>query len=142
MINIRSATPNDAKPIADIFYEHTGRIFQSENIAKYIEQFPSLVALNGSEIIGFCYSCTFAPDILELQNIFVSTKFRGVGIGKRLLTLLEESAFKSFKAIILVNSKLYPTHEKKFLATSFYLKCGYSLILSTEDSNVFAKYLN
>lgn len=58
-----------------------------------------------------------------------------------LLQAFETTASEKYNAIILVNSSLYPSLEEKKPATDFYLKNGYTEILSTSNSHLYAKPL-
>lgn len=138
MIEVRTSNKDDFKYISQIFKENTDRE-PSENLSAYVSQYPSVVAVDNEKIVGFCYSKPFAPDILELMNIFIIASHRGKGNGKKLIKEFELLAFNKFAFIILVNSNLYPTKEVKRLATNFYIGRGYKEIISTSNSKVYAK---
>jgi len=138
MIEVRKTTGGDIECISMMFEQSTGRL-PSNNMPEYISKYPSVVAIVDGELIGFCYSKPFAPDILELMNIFVAESHRGEGLGKKIIKEFESISFKEFGSVILVNSTLYPSKETKRLATKFYLECGYREIMATSNSKVFGK---
>lgn len=138
MIEVRKAIKSDVEYINTLFHENSGRK-ADEKISDYIIKFPAIVAMDGLKLVGFCYSKPFAPDILELMNIFVKPEIRNKGFGKEIISEFEKYAFERFKSIILVNSVLYPSKEDKKLATNFYISCGYKEILSTKNSKVYGK---
>lgn len=83
-----------------------------------------------------------APDILEMDNLFVDEHYRNQQIGERLLARLEAAASAHYASIVLVNSELYETVVvDKRPAGSFYLHRGYSQIVDTGPTRVFAKSL-
>ena len=110
-----------------------------ERLKKLFGEYPATVAVLNGDIIGFVYSGRFAPDVLELMNIFVDQSYRNKHLGGRLLAHFEEKAFNGYKGIILVNSALYHANEEKKSAKSFYLRNNYKLLMSTTDSFVFGK---
>jgi|SRR6056297_1401115 len=138
MIKVRKAIDSDLDRIDNIFNKSTGRKL-NKNVPRYLKTYPSVVAVRKETVVGFCYSRSFAPDILELMNIFLIESERGKGLGKMVIKAFENEAFKDFNSIILVNSKLYSSKENKRLATRFYLECGYKVVLSTPNSKIFGK---
>jgi GNAT superfamily N-acetyltransferase len=100
------------------------------------------VAEAAGEVVGFAYTGSFAPDIVELANIFVAEKVRSRGVGAALLRDIEDRARGSFRAVILVNSMLYPGRPDKRPAGEFYLRSGYQLVWSTGPTLVFLKALD
>jgi GNAT superfamily N-acetyltransferase len=138
MVEVRKSRDSDYQYIAKIFSESTGRE-TNISVADYMKKYPSVVADQGGEIVGFCYSKSFAPDIIELMNIYIKEPHRGKGLGKRLISEFEKICFDRFSSIILINSTLYPSKEEKRLATNFYKDCGYKEIMSTPSSKVYCK---
>jgi GNAT superfamily N-acetyltransferase len=95
------------------------------------------------KMVGFIYSYFFAPDILELANIYIDDTQRGKNIGSRLLHAFEDDVRKSaFNAVLLFNSAGYETTTQKISAAPFYLKHGYQNIATTEQTKIFFKDLS
>jgi len=107
----------------------------------HISQFPSAVLVAADAVAGFVYTTDFAPDILELANIFVAPEHRNGGHGEELVAYVEAAAKEQFSSIILVNSMLYTSAEQKRPATRFYTRLGYKIIGSTQYTNIFYKEL-
>ena len=131
----------DLDDIIQLFQQETGRALNKNRLLEEVKNFPSLIIKISSELVGFIYSTKFAPDILEIMNLYISKYHRSHGLGRKLLEEFEKVALKNFNAIILVNSLLYNTIEEKRLATSFYLNCNYSIAMSTNVTNIFVKKL-
>lgn len=119
--------------------EYSGVLFSEDRVGVLIASYPAVVSEIGANIIGFAYCGSFAPDVLELMNIFVSKTHRNRGIGTVLLRKLEEQIFHQYSGIVLVNSALYSALEGKYMATSFYVKNGYRLLMSTGNTDIFGK---
>jgi GNAT superfamily N-acetyltransferase len=112
------------------------------NARSYFTRFPSGKILNQDRIGGFCYTKPFAPDILELRNIFVLPQMRNRRFGALLIEFVENIAkADGYRAMILVNSCLYQGKENRS-AKSFYLQNGYAEILTTGRSLVFSKHIS
>lgn len=140
-IEIRRAISDDAEAIVSLFKDISDKQLDAKRIENCIDEYPSVLATNGTKLVGFVYSSSFAPDVLELLNIAVLEAYRDTGIGSMMLGELEEQASQEYRAIILVNSVLYPSRKPKKLASEFYLKNGYNLVHTTGNTNVFIKSL-
>lgn len=128
--------------IVDLFFAETGRKLSSQRIQQQVRDYPSLCAIDDRGLVlGFIYSGRFAPDILELMNLYIRNSDRSQGWGSQLIKTFEANVLKDgqYRAIILVNSCLYESQTTDRPATDFYLKHGYSLCLNTGDSRVFSK---
>ena len=104
---------------------------------------PSIGAYDEDDnLIAFIYCYYFAPDILEVGNLFVMQAYRENGIGSALLTKLEDAVKDTqFNALLLFNSSAYKTASTKKPAAAFYLKHGYAQIAETEQTKIFMKSL-
>lgn len=138
-----AGSPEDAPEVANLYQLETARHSDIDRITKNMSRFPSVVARDpGGRMIGFVFSVDFAPDILELANIFVLEEHRSSGIGAKLVAELEAAAsMAGFRWMILVNSVLNPSASDKRPATTFYEKLGYTVMLDTGPSKVFTKPL-
>lgn len=123
----------------NLFSKRTGR--HSNQLGSNIPNFPSYVAFLKDDIVGFVTSKSFAPDMLEIANIYVDKQYRGSGLGTDLLRSLEEDCAQKHNALIAVNSMLYQSNENKRSAETFYVKNGYQCIFHTENTKVFCKNL-
>lgn len=105
-----------------------------------LEKYPALKVLVENSIIGFAYCYSFAPDILEIANIYIDENYRSQGVGSELLKSLEEQAVKeNYKALILNNSDAYEGKAESKPSSNFYLGNGYKLIAETVFTRVFFK---
>lgn len=126
--------------MATIFETHTGRKLDAE-AKDCLGRHPAVILLHDGALIGFCYSKPFAPDILQLANLFIVPSFRNKGYGKMMLQHLEPSVGKHNEAVILIDTLAYPTKEDKPLASSFYQSAGYRPIWRTQSTTMYGKRL-
>lgn len=139
-IIIRKASVLDIDAIADLYRTQLGRDPDIARITDYINNYPACVAeVPNTGTIAFVFTTRFGPDVLEIANILVSSQWRNKEIGANMLGVLESYAKDKYSALILINSMLYSTVGKKRLAENFYLKCGYKIMLKTDNSIVFGK---
>lgn len=132
-------TKMDHSDVCALFEQELGRLPRPGYIERCIEAYPSAGAWLSGRLIGFCYTDSFAPDILEISNILVDKRHRDRHVGAHMLQAVEDQCPGRYTAIILVNSMLYQTIGTKRPASSFYLAHGYTAILNTRSSTVFAK---
>jgi GNAT superfamily N-acetyltransferase len=142
VVQIRRAEVADVPQIAELCrVELTGEP-DVDQIADWVQRYPAVAACApGGTLVGFCYSNVFAPDILELDNLLVARGWRDRQVGARILCTWERHVAGRFKAVILVNSMLYPSATTKRPAVAFYLRHGYTAVLRTEASCVLTKSL-
>lgn len=138
---IHSFETSHINKVIQLFLKNTNRKLSYDKIENAIERYPALIVKDENKIIGFAYTGRFAPDILELYNIFVNPGQRNHSIGSSLLRKLEEKCKEEFNAIILVNSLLYKGKSKEKYATNFYLKNDYTNVAETSSTKVFFKPL-
>jgi N-acetylglutamate synthase-like GNAT family acetyltransferase len=139
---IRPATIKDISAIRECFRVGTGRVIQPR-IAELIDTYPSLVANHpDGSILGFVYCDRLAPDILTIANIFVCEHARRQSLGSCLLEGLEvEASAVGWRALVLINSVLYPNKLPGSLVSGFYQRMGYQRALDTGESVVWTKLL-
>nr|WP_241737531.1 GNAT family N-acetyltransferase [Neptunicella marina] len=140
-VNLRRAGASDIADMSQLFMFYSGRDI-SANLQQYIDQYPAALAEIEGRIVGFAYSRTFAPDVLELLNIFVKQDCQNSGLGSKLLRFFESLAFDHYQGVVAVNSLLYASARNKRFASNFYLKNQYDTILTTENSRIYAKQRN
>ena len=122
MINIRSATINDAEELLNIYapyVENTAISFEytapsvadfRERIAKTLTEYPYLVASTDDGIVGYAYAGPFhsraAFKYSAEVSIYVDRNYRGQGLGKQLYTEIEQilSEQNVFTACAVSNS--------------------------------------
>ena len=140
-IEIADGSRIDVENIIRLYQDGSGRELKARRLTGYVESLPSAVAYNSERIIGFAFCTPFAPDIVELGNIFVADSFRNQGVGAKLLKLVESRVAMRFHSIVLCNSMHYRGIPNKRPATQFYLRQGYQQIWSTGATICFAKQL-
>ena len=141
-----------------LFIKNGNKEYQDEIVALYrdfrpnwkpnpklgviLDSLPSVVTINDQELIGFAYSIEFAPDILEIANIFVSEKYRCLNLGTSILSSIETQAVDlRYSGLILCNSDSYKSSKEKRPATNFYLNNNYKITAETSNTRVFFKCL-
>jgi len=138
--SIRSATNEDYEAIVSLYRTFRPNWTPHQQTIDCLNELPSAVCFDDKRLIAFLYCYGFAPDILELANIFVDEKHRNQNIGTELISFLEAEIVKTnYKGLIFSNSDLYKARQEKKEATSFYEKNGYTNIVSTEKTRVFFK---
>jgi hypothetical protein len=102
-----------------------------------LNSYPSAVAFQNGRMFGFSYCFRFAPDIVELANIYIDSKSRQAGAGSRMIDFLVSQLAPEINAIIAVNSDLYPVTGEKRRPDSFYVRNGFRIVASTTSSVVY-----
>ena len=144
-VRLRPGTPHDAEAIALLIErENRPRVGDRERIARRLEALPSVVAVEGAELVAFIHCRRMAPDIVELSNMVVAAHLRRRGVGRAMVAMLETAlAEHGFRAAVFVNSRLHlgTTDERATTARAFWLARGYTIVFATAGSAVFAKVL-
>ena len=140
---LRDGIEEDALSIASEYWRHQASNYHLEKVKSALRNYPSKIAEKEGSLIGFVYCRKFAPDILEIDNLFVNEEFRDRGLGSSLLAELESQAGGNYSGLILTNSSLYnnPVVDKRD-PSSLYGRHGFKLVFSTKNSRVFAKGLD
>ena len=140
---VREGYSKDASQIVDEYWRHEASTEHLTKVEAALTNMPSAVAVINEKIVGFAYCQKFAPDILEIDNLFVNELHRNRHIGSLLLKRIELAASEYFSGLILVNSDLYqnPVVNKQNPA-NFYLRHGFQLVMDTSASRVFLKAIN
>lgn len=145
-IKIRSATPQDAAALLEIYstyVECTAITFEyevpsveefSERIQVITQKYPYLIAEYEREIIGYAYADTFknraAYDWSVETTIYIRSDFRKSGVGKSLYGELESVLIK--QGVLNLNACIaYTEKEDEYLtngSVSFHEKLGYRLV--------------
>lgn len=146
-IQIRIATPSDAKEILDIYAPYilqTAITFEyevptveefTERIGHTLLKYPYLVAEQDGQIVGYAYAGSLhdraAYDWSVETSIYVSMEQKGQGIGRKLYDKLESILRKQH--IVSVNACIaYPAQEKdEYLTTDsvqFHKHRGYKMV--------------
>lgn len=139
-IQVREGTTDDAEDIIALYLGESGFMIKHDRLIDYLGTLPSAVARIGSGLVGFAFCVPCSRDIVEIGNILVKNGYRGSGLGRRLIVVLEAAAFK-FHSLIAINSMLYDTIPGKRSAANFYLRNGFTRLWTTGPTNVYAKVI-
>jgi GNAT superfamily N-acetyltransferase len=135
--NLRSMVELDLRSVDDLYRPYSGRPIDFSRVRRAIDEYPSVVAVSGERLAGFCYCFRFAPDILELANIYIDPAFREARLGSRMLHHLIAQLNDHIRGIIAVNSDLNATAVQKKKPDAFYLRNGFNIIALTKASTIF-----
>ena len=139
-IEIKRADKSDAENIVSLYQNFRAEWSPVTDFNHKLEIYPAVVAYQGSTLIGFVYCLSFAPDIIELANMYVKQGFRSNNLGTEMLLILEGFIKKSnYKGVILFNSDAYETEQLKYSASSFYLRNDYRELAATDMTRIFYK---
>jgi len=141
---IRPGGPADAPAIADLIRRENHRPADEAAIAVSLASAPSVVAHEGTELVGFFYGRPFAPDIAEMQNMLIAERHRGQGLGREMVGRLEDDLRGAgYRAAIGANSVLHPgtSPERCMAARAFWLRMGWHIVLATGGSVVLMRWL-
>lgn len=123
--------------LSRIYREYAGHGLREDMVLQRSSGYPAWAYFVSQEPIAFFYCFHFAPDILELANIFISKEERSLGLGGRLIDLMYDDMQEPFRNVIAVNSFLNSTQEEKGDPRNFYLRNGFVEIAETESSVIF-----
>ena len=143
-IGIRPGRPADAPLIASLIRRENHRPADEAAIAASLASAPSVVAHQGSELVGFFYGRPFAPDIAEMQNMLIAEGHRRRGLGREMVAQAEAALRAAgYRAAIGANSVLHPgaSPERCIAARSFWLRMGWHIVLATGGSVVLVRWL-
>lgn len=108
-----------------------------------LRRYPAFAAFQGDKVVAFVTLAYFAPDVIELYNIYVDAPYRNQGLGAMLLRRVEEGLKDTpYQNVILINSDGYQTYDVKHDPRNFYERNGYQLLKQTEATRIFYKELN
>lgn len=145
-IELRAGTGEDAPLVVQVYFAGSNRRNDVVRVANFLDTLPSSLAFDAGHLIGFCFCKSFAPDILELANLFVAASHRGRGVGSQLVMHLESqitspwrAITSPWRAIILTNSMLVEGVPNKRPAVRFYERLGYRSVWSTGPTEVLMK---
>lgn len=145
-ITIRPARAEDRGEIMMLYDRETCRHMDADRIRRRLEQLPAIVAHEGNELVGFIHARRFAPDVVELSQMVISTRLRGRGLGSAMAAAMERALVDAgFQAAVFSNSWLHPgnTPENSRRARAFWRRQGYWEVLETDGgaTAVYAKRL-
>jgi GNAT superfamily N-acetyltransferase len=141
---LRAGTPTDAPAIADLIRRENRRPADEAAIAASLASAPSVVAVDGDELVAFFYGRPFAPDIVEMQNMLVAGRLRGRGLGRRIVAVAEEDLRRAgYRAAVGANSVLHrgTSPERCMAARAFWIRMGWRIALATGGSVVLVRWL-
>ena len=141
---MRPGEPADADAIADLIRRENHRPADVAAIAVSLATAPSIVALEGDEVVAFFYGRPFAPDIVEMQNMLIAASHRRRGLGRAMVARIEDDLRAAgYRAAIGANSVLHrgSTPERCMAARAFWLRMGWRILLATGGSVVLVRWL-
>jgi GNAT superfamily N-acetyltransferase len=146
-ISIRPARLDDRAEIMMLYERESCRHMDADRIRRRLEQLPAIVAHEGNELVGFIHARRFAPDVVELSQMVISSRLRGRGIGSAMVAAMEQALVDAgFHAAVFSNSWLHPgnTPENSRRARAFWRRHGYWEVLETDGgaTAVYAKRLS
>ncbi len=141
-LETRNLDASHTLEIINLYKTYRVTTYPEEQIEHILDTFPSLGVFANTELIAFCYTEFFAPDVIEISSIFVHRDWRRKGIGTALLHRTHTQAIQEgYKAAILSNSLLYKTKERKEHARHFYERMGYTCCLHTGNTGIYVRPL-
>ncbi len=139
-VEIRQATSDDYEMIHALYAEYRPDWNPHKKLKDYLNTMPSALSFEGENLIGFAYSFPYAPDIIELANMYVEEKHQNKNVGSKILKFIEGQIEESnYKGLLFYNSDLHVSNKEKKDASRFYIKNGYRKIAETENTRVFFK---
>lgn len=137
MLKFIPAREQDEEEIADLYYAQFGRDPGNHNIRSLILTYPSMVAYEDRNILGFVLTDFFAPDTLRLDTILVREDHRRKGIGTALLnSLFSTTVSDSWMGMLASDCKIMwcegKTDNTAFFENNYFLK-----IAETPDTVLF-----
>ena len=141
-ILIRPASENDYETICRLNHEALGADYDAESTLlrlKYLikqTDHKIFVADCGEIAVGYVhaanYDCTYSGPVKDIKSIAVDFQFHGIGIGRALLSTVEQWAKETGAVGIRLTSNV-----KRENAHKFYLACGYT---NPHNSKKFYKF--
>ena len=139
---IEKATAADVNEIVELYSEFRNGWQPASPLGDKLVKYPSLKVLHNEAIVGFAYCFYFAPDVIELANIYMSEKFRSNNIGTDLISRLEKKLLDNgYTGVIATNSDAYTGKPDKRNPINFYLRNGYGVTIETSKTRIFYKEL-
>lgn len=141
-ITIEKASSVDADEVIKLYSQYRKNWKPSWSLTERLDAYPALKVVKNGQMIGFAYCYRFAPDIMELSQIYIDQKFRSKNIGTNLIDEIEKQiSVAGYAGIIAVNSDTYEGKVDKKKPNNFYLNNDYTLITQTDKTRVFYKAL-
>ena len=139
-IILRATTLNDIEQIVSLYCEYRENWRSLLDLEDVLVKYPSICAFSNENLVGFAYCQRFAPDILEVANIYVRQDIQSQGIGTQILQKIEKEAKDiNYGAVILFNSEAHIDKVYYRSAEGFYIKNDYELISQTDKTRIFIK---
>ena len=143
-VALRSGRPEDAPAIAELIRRENHRPADPDAIRMSLATAPSVVALEGDDLVAFFYGRPFAPDIVEMQNMLIARRLRRRGLGARMVARSEDDLRNAgYRLAIGANSILHPGANPRrcMTARAFWLRMGWRIALATGGSVVLVRWL-
>lgn len=141
---LRPGGPRDAEGIASLIERANRRPADTTQIGLALATAPSVVAIDGDELVGFIYGRQFAPDVVHLQNALVAPRWQRQGVGRQIFAMAEKALRdEGYRAAIGANSLLHhgAIPQNCAAARSFWLRMGFRVLMATGGTVVLGKWL-
>ena len=129
-------TTQDILDVSCLFKQHSHRDLSHIIVKECIENHPHVLAYDDDDLIGFIYTKDFAPDILEIYNMFIHPDYRYQGIGTLMIQHMIDNIEEKYQGIIVVNSALYDNNDDFIPASPFYIRNDFDIISKTDNTTV------
>ena len=138
-IHIRNMSSESLETALDLYKSYLDTNLSLPRLEYLTSTYPAKAAYNENhEMIGFCYTNQFAPDVIELANIFLIKEMRNKRVGQILLLDIVRHAYElKYTSVILSNSSLYTSQDEKKDPTSFYVRLGFRILYFTKHTNIY-----
>lgn len=128
------AISSDAAGLAHFSQEVGGRPLNEEYLASLLYGYPGFLVTCEGETVGLCYARGLTPDLIEVVELLVAPRFRGQGVGSKLLAMFEEKA-RPWKNVIFFHN----ASDQE--SNGFYQRQGYREVFATAGTKVLHKEL-
>lgn len=131
----------DVLNISCLFKRYSYRDLSHISVKECVENHPHVLAYENDVLIGFIYTNDFAPDILEIYNMFIHPDYRYQGIGTLMMQYTMDHIEEKYQGVIVANSALYDNNEDFVTAVPFYTRNDFDVISKTDNTTVLYRDL-
>jgi GNAT superfamily N-acetyltransferase len=145
LLKFRRITLRDFNRIENLYNEFREFSLDRDSLKRAVRNYPSCVATQGRELVGFAYCWRFGPKVAELANIYVKKGYRNEGIGSQFIgMMIDQAADLGLSAILAINSvEPEPSQiEPKYKPIGFYEKHNFSKVYSSEVTDIYIRALD
>lgn len=138
----QAKTTQEILDVSCVFKQYTHKDLNHITVKECIDNYPHILAYDNDNLIGFIYTNDFAPDILEIYNIFIHPDYRHQGIGTLMLQHMINNIKEKHQGIIIINSDLYDNDKGFVIAPPFYTRNNFDIIAKTDNTTVLYRDLS